>query len=136
MIDSVAGIISAAPIPWTARLATRKVALGASPAVADESGEEHHPEHEGEAPSEDVAQPPARHEQYGERERVGVDGPLETRQRRAEVALDRGSATLTTVLSSMIMKSAKHIAPSVHHLRLRSVMARSLVIGRSRGRGG
>ena len=33
-----------------------------------------------------------------------------------------GSATFTTVLSSMIMKSAKHIAPSVHHLRLRSVI--------------
>ena len=32
-----------------------------------------------------------------------------------------GSATFTTVLSSMIMNSAKHIAPSVHHLRLSSV---------------
>ena len=32
-----------------------------------------------------------------------------------------GSATLTTVLSSMTMNSAKHIAPSVHHLRLSSV---------------
>src|ERR671936_424625 len=28
-----------------------------------------------------------------------------------------GSATFTTVLSSMIMKSAKHSAPSVHHFR-------------------
>src|SRR4051794_31063359 len=32
-----------------------------------------------------------------------------------------GSATFTTVLSSMIMNSAKHIAASVHHLRLSSV---------------
>ena len=32
-----------------------------------------------------------------------------------------GRATLTTVLSSMTMNSAKHIAPSVHHLRLSSV---------------
>src|SRR3954454_23916177 len=31
-----------------------------------------------------------------------------------------GSATFTTVLSSMIMNSAKHIAASVHHLRLSS----------------
>ena len=37
MIDSVAGIISAAPTPWTARLATRAPVLGANPAVADES---------------------------------------------------------------------------------------------------
>ena len=29
-----------------------------------------------------------------------------------------GSATFTTVLSSMIMKSAKHIAASVNHFRL------------------
>jgi hypothetical protein len=33
-----------------------------------------------------------------------------------------GSATFTTVLSSIIMNSAKHIAPSVHHLELSSVM--------------
>ena len=31
-----------------------------------------------------------------------------------------GSATFTTVLSSMIMKSAKHIAASVHQRRLPS----------------
>src|SRR5207248_2021969 len=31
-----------------------------------------------------------------------------------------GSATFTTVLSSMIMNRAKHIAASVHHLRLPS----------------
>src|SRR3954452_24705554 len=31
-----------------------------------------------------------------------------------------GSATFTTVLSSMIMNSAKHMAASVHHLRLSS----------------
>src|SRR3954452_13872097 len=32
-----------------------------------------------------------------------------------------GSATFTTVLSSMIMNSAKHMAASVHHLRLPSL---------------
>ena len=36
MIESVAGIISAAPTPWTTRLATRSVELAASPAVAEE----------------------------------------------------------------------------------------------------
>src|SRR5439155_21606713 len=35
-----------------------------------------------------------------------------------------GSATFTTVLSSMIMNSAKHMAASVHHLRLPSFRRR------------
>src|SRR6266576_217431 len=35
-----------------------------------------------------------------------------------------GSATFTTVLSSMIMNRAKHIAASVHHLRLPSFRRR------------
>ena len=36
MIESVAGIISAAPTPWTMRLTTSAVASGAKPAVAEE----------------------------------------------------------------------------------------------------
>ncbi len=39
-----------------------------------------------------------------------------------------GSATFTTVLSSMIMKSEKLIAASVHHLRFCSVIACSRAI--------
>ena len=34
-----------------------------------------------------------------------------------------GSAMFATVLSSMTMNSAKHIAPNVHHLRFSSVIA-------------
>ena len=37
MIDSVAGIINAAPMPWTARLTTSEASFGARPAVAEES---------------------------------------------------------------------------------------------------
>jgi hypothetical protein len=33
-----------------------------------------------------------------------------------------GRATFTTVLSSMIMNIAKHIAPSVHHFAFASVI--------------
>src|SRR4051812_1956303 len=40
-----------------------------------------------------------------------------------------GSATFTTVLSSMIMNSAKHMAASVHHLRLSSLRRRRSGIG-------
>ena len=36
MIESVAGIISAAPTPWTTRLTTSAVGSGAKPAVAEE----------------------------------------------------------------------------------------------------
>ena len=37
MIDSVAGIMSAAPMPWIARPATSQVSLGAKPIAALES---------------------------------------------------------------------------------------------------
>src|SRR3954468_20816044 len=48
-----------------------------------------------------------------------------------------GRATFTTVLSSMIMNSAKHIAPSVHQRRLPSWSARRRGMrGSSGGRGG
>src|SRR3954447_706771 len=47
-----------------------------------------------------------------------------------------GSATFTTVLSSMIMKSAKHMAPRVHHLRLPSWRRMRSGIGGVLGGGG
>ncbi len=37
MIESVPGIINAAPTPWTTRLSTSESVSGASPAVAEES---------------------------------------------------------------------------------------------------
>ena len=37
MIDRVAGIMKAAPIPWTARNATRVVSVGANPIAALET---------------------------------------------------------------------------------------------------
>ena len=40
-----------------------------------------------------------------------------------------GSATFTTVLSSMIMNRAKHIAASVHQRRLPSLRRMRRVIG-------
>src|SRR4051812_3469026 len=40
-----------------------------------------------------------------------------------------GSATFTTVLSSMIMNSPTETASSVHHLRFSSVKSRALISG-------
>ena len=53
------------------------------------AGEHDHAEQEHPAAAEDVAEPAARDEQHRERQRVRVDGPLERRDRRAEVVLDR-----------------------------------------------
>jgi hypothetical protein len=39
-----------------------------------------------------------------------------------------GSATFTTVLSSMIMKSAKHIAASAHQRRFSSFIRSDLIL--------
>ena len=88
-IESVAGIISAAPMPWTTRLATSVVVSGARPAVAEESANSVDPDQERQPAAEDVAEAPAGHQQDRERQRVAVDRPLEAREARAEVALDR-----------------------------------------------
>ena len=114
--------MNAAPMPWSARPATSHSCVGARPISALDAGEHDHADEEHAAAAEDVAEPAARDEQHGEAERVGVHGPLERGERRAEVvAGSTGSATFTTVLSSMIMNSAKHMAASVHHLRLSSL---------------
>ena len=89
MIDSVAGIISAAPMPWSGRPAMSHVCVWAKPMNALRGREHHDADEEDRAAAEDVAEPPAGDEQDAEGERVGVDRPLEPRDRRVEVALDR-----------------------------------------------
>ena len=89
MIESVAGIMNAAPRPWTARPRDEP---GLGLREADEGarrGERHDAEEEHLAAAEDVAEAPAGDEQHGEGQRVGVDRPLEAGDRRAEVLLDR-----------------------------------------------
>ena len=88
MIDSVAGIMNAAPMPWTARPATSQPWVGREADRRAREREHHHAEQEHPPAPEDVAEPAAGDEQHGERQRVGVDRPLERRDRRAEVALD------------------------------------------------
>ena len=86
MIESVPGIISAAPTPWTAREATSQPSVGAKPIVAErERRRRTTPIRKTLAAAEDVAEPPAGDEQHGEGERVGVDRPLERRERGVEV---------------------------------------------------
>ena len=94
-----------------ARPATSQCLVGARPIARAREREHDDAEEEHPAAAEDVAEPAARDEQDGEGQRVGVDGPLERRRatRRRSLWID-GSATFTTVLSSMIMNSAKHMA--------------------------
>ena len=53
-----------------------------------------------------VGERAAGQQQRGERQRVGVDHPLQVGEARVQVALDDGSATFTIVMSSSSMNVA------------------------------
>ena len=89
MIDRVAGIMNAAPIALD-RAPRHEPGLIRGEADRRARGREHGDAEEEHPPApEDVAEPAARHEEDGEGQRVGVDRPLEARERRIEVRLDR-----------------------------------------------
>ena len=115
MIESVAGFISAAPRPCTTRARDQHVALPARPHASDESGEDDEADDEDQAPPEQVGELAAGEHQRAEGERVAGHDPLELRDREVERLWIAGSATFTTVLSSMIMKRPNATAASVHH---------------------
>ena len=118
MIDSVAGMISAPPMPMNARLA---MSWFGRPGERREHGAE--PEHDepglqrGAAPVL-VADAAHREEQPGEHERVGVDHPLQLAVRGASAGVTMlGSATLRIELSSTITRRLKHRTPRISHRR-------------------
>src|SRR3954470_19594817 len=120
MIERVPGIMNAAPMPWIARPATSRVWLGARPISALEAANTiTPPTNMRRLPKMSPSRPPvtsstAKLSVYA----LTVHSRLERLAPRS-FWID-GSATFTTVLSSMIMNSAKHMAASVHHLRLPS----------------
>ena len=67
MMASVVGISSAAPTPWTARLAISTPPLPASPAASEDSGEQGHADQEQPAPPVHVGEPAADQQQPGQR---------------------------------------------------------------------
>ena len=89
MIESVAGIMNAAPTPWTARPTISHSPRCEKAMKRLESAEDDDAGDEAAAAAEDVAQAPAGDEQHGEGQRVGVDRPLQARDGDVEVALDR-----------------------------------------------
>ena len=92
MIESVAGIMNAAPMPCAARPATSQASLCESPMKALERPKTMTPKRNIAPAAEDVAQAPAGDEQDGEAQRVGVDGPFQAADRGVQVLLDRRAA--------------------------------------------
>ena len=90
MIDSVAGFSSAAPTPCTLRAAISEPALPARPHHSEAAVKIDEPDDEDPAPPEQVGELSAGEEQDAERQRVGVDHPLELRDRDAQIRADRG----------------------------------------------
>src|ERR1700729_3484980 len=117
MIDRVAGIMNAAPIPCTARNAIRNVSFGAKPITALEMPNTMTPNRNiRRRPKMSPNRPPV----TSSTANVNVYA-LTVHSSEDRVAWRsrwiEGRATFTTVLSSMIMNSAKHIAPRVIRLR-------------------
>ena len=126
MIDSVAGFISAAPTPCTVRAAMSDVCAPSEPAPERRAVKTTRPTMKIAPPAEQVGELSSGQQQHAERQRVGVHDPLELRDADPEVLRIDGSATFTTVLSSMIMKSPTATATSVHHFRFSGVNSRAL----------
>ena len=83
---SVSGVTIAPPTPCTARATMSASMLGASAAATEPSVKIARPIDEHPPPPEPVAERGAGEQQHRERQRVGVDGPLELLERRAEIA--------------------------------------------------
>ena len=130
MIESVAGIMNAAPTPWMAREATSQPSVGARPIVAEASAKTTTPNRNmRRRPKMSPSRPPV----TSSTAKVSVYALTVHSRAESDASKSRwidGSATFTTVLSSMIMNSAKHIAPSVHQRRLSSERRSRSVMGR------
>jgi hypothetical protein len=85
MIASVVGISSAAPTPWTARLA---MSTSRRPGGQRGQGEDRHADQEQPPPAVHVGEPAADEQQPGQGEQVTADHPLQTGHRQVQAALD------------------------------------------------
>ncbi len=82
MIDSVAGIISAAPMPWAARPPISHAEDCEKPMNRLEAAKIDDADEKDAPAAEDVAEPPAGDEQHAEGEHVGVDRPFQAARPR------------------------------------------------------
>ena len=88
MIDSVAGMMNAPPMPMNARVAMSWSADARERRRERAEAEDHEPDLQRAAATEPVAQAAGGEEQAGEHERVRVDHPLQLAVRGVEVADD------------------------------------------------
>ena len=114
MIASEHAAISAPPRPCTARAPTSISWPGAAPPASEASPNSISASDEHPALPEVVGGAAAEHQEARERDRVGVDDPLQFR--RGEPRLDwiEGSATLTMLRSRMTMNWATQQTASSH----------------------
>ena len=109
--------ITAPPMPCRARARLRKVGSGDSAQSSEASEKIPSPIAKTPPAAEAVGERAGGQHEGGERQRVGVDHPLQVGEAAAEVLRIDGSATLTTVMSSSSMNVATETATRVHHLR-------------------
>jgi hypothetical protein len=128
MIESVPGIMNAAPMPWTARPPTSQASLCEKPMKPLDSAKVTTPKRNiRRRTNRSPRRPPVTSST------ANASVYAFTVHSRPETVAPRsswidGSATFTTVLSSMIMNSAKHMAASVHQRRFPSWRRRRAVI--------
>ena len=89
-IERAAGVMVAAPRPWSARATMSDVSSHANPQSREPTEKMTRPGHEHDAPADDVRQTAAEQQEAAEHERVGADDPLQVVLREPEIRLDRG----------------------------------------------
>ena len=89
-IERAAGVMVAAPRPWSARAAISDVVAPGEPAEQRADREDDEPGHEDAPAADDVGQPAAEQQEATEDERVRADHPLQVLLREPEIGLDRG----------------------------------------------
>ena len=114
--SEVANMI-APPMPWAPARDREERRAGREPARKRAGREDHDPDREQQPPPVQVGERAGGEQERGERQRVGVDHPLQIGQRRAERLLDVGQRD---VHDRDVEQQHEHArcttAPSVHHL--------------------
>ncbi len=127
MIESVAGFISAAPSPWTTRAAIRIVASPARPHASDESVKMARPTTNiRRRPKRSASLPPVSMNAPKVSAYPATTHSSSDTWRPSDCWIE-GSATFTTVLSSMIMKRPNATAASVHHFLFSSAKSLAFI---------
>ena len=111
-IDSVVGMIPAAPRPMSAREAISMVASVERAAKTDPSPNTTNPDDERALAPEAITEAARGEQQAGEHQQVAVDDPLQLARARVELLADVGRPTLRIVLPIVITSRLSASTPS------------------------